>query len=234
MVMGRKVVILLGHPGVGKGTQAKEIMRELNIPQISTGDMLRDAIVSRTPHGLTAKGEMDSGRLVSDHIVNGIVADRILREDCESGFILDGYPRNVRQAETFRSQMKADDSLFVIEIGADSSNLVNRLLGRLMCPACGNIYNIYSRAPKSVGICDQCSAELIHRSDDQEDLIMERFRTYREETYPLMEFYQKLGVFRGVDGMRPILDVKKDILEILDCEVALTRTPTKRGNQKFA
>jgi adenylate kinase len=232
--MGRKVVILLGHPGVGKGTQAKEIMRELNIPQISTGDILRDAILNGTPHGLAAKGEMDTGRLASDDIVNGIVADRILQDDCARGFILDGYPRTVRQAETFKSEMKADDSLFVIEIGADSSKLMNRLLGRLMCPACGNIYNIYSRAPKSAGICDQCKTELIHRADDHIDLIRERFRTYREETYPLVEFYQKLGVFHRVDGMRPIFDVTKDILEILDREEALTPTPTKRGTQKFA
>jgi adenylate kinase len=232
--MSRKIVILLGHPGVGKGTQAKEIMRVLNIPQISTGDMLRDAISRKTPYGVAAKGEMDAGRLVSDDIVNGIVADRILRDDCAQGFILDGYPRTVPQAQAFKSDMQPDDCLFVIEIGADSSNLINRLLGRLMCPGCGDIYNVYSRAPKTPGVCDRCDAELVHRSDDQEDLIKERFRTYREETYPLVEFYQNLGVFHSVDGERPITDVTKEILEILDCEEAVTPTPTKRGTQKFA
>jgi adenylate kinase len=231
--MGRKIVILLGHPGVGKGTQAKEIMRELNIPQISTGDMLREAIGAKTSYGLEAKVKMDAGELVSDDIVNGIVADRILREDCAKGFILDGYPRTVPQAETFRGQMKNHDYLFVFEISADSTKLVDRLVGRLMCPGCGEIYNIYSRVPKLSGICDRCGKELVHRADDSPDLIHERFRTYHEETFPLVEFYQKLGAFHTVDGMRPIADVTRDILQTLERGIAVSPCP-EGGNPKFA
>src|SRR5262249_39855400 len=128
--MGRKVVILLGHPGAGKGTQARAIMRELNVPQISTGDMLREAIAKRTSYGREAKAKMDAGELVSDSIVNGIVAERITHDDCISGFILDGYPRTVQQAETFNKSLTGDDQIFVIEVGAHWSGLTQRLTGR--------------------------------------------------------------------------------------------------------
>src|SRR5262245_22358004 len=197
--MGRKIVILLGNPGAGKGTQSRAIMRKLDIPQISTGDMLRDAVARQTSFGREAKERMDAGELVSDDIVNGIVGERTMREDCLKGFILDGYPRNLAQAENLSEKlMKADDQLFVIEIGAETSGLVDRLVGRLMCPGCGDIYNIYSRVPKKDNICDRCGHELIHRSDDREDLIQDRFRTYHGETYPLVDFYQKRGVYHKV------------------------------------
>src|SRR5262245_42851600 len=186
--MPRKIVIFLGHPGAGKGTQARVIMRKLKIPHISTGDMLRDAVTRKTSHGIEAKAKMDAGELVSDAIVNGIVAERIAQKDCKKGFILDGYPRTVQQAQTFRTYMKNGDVLSVIEISADVDSLTNRLVGRLMCPGCGEIYNTYSRTPEQTGICNVCGRTLFHRSDDREDLIRERFRTYREETYPLVEF----------------------------------------------
>ena len=214
--MGRKIVILLGHPGAGKGTQARAVMRKLKIPQISTGDMLRDAVARGTSYGKEAKEKMDKGELVSDSIVNGIVAERIAGEDCANGFILDGYPRNAQQAETFRAAMNAGDQLSVIEIGADPEALVQRLVGRLMCPNCGDIYNTYSHTPRNDRVCDRCGRELIHRSDDREDLIRERLRTYDEETYPLVEYYRKTGAYHRVDGMRPILDVTRDILAIVD------------------
>jgi adenylate kinase len=210
-------------------------MRELRIPQISTGDMLRDAITRKTAYGVEAKEKMDAGNLVSDDIVNGIVAERILMKDCVNGFILDGYPRTVQQASTFQRQMKGDDHLSVIEIGAASENLVERLVGRLMCPdpKCGAIYNVYSRAPQTEGVCDRCGKKLVHRSDDREDLIRERFKTYRTETYPLIDFYQKLKVFHRVNGLGPIADVTKEILEILAAAEELTPAP-KGGKQKFA
>ena len=216
--MGRKILILLGHPGAGKGTQARSIMHLLDIPQISTGDMLREAVANETPFGCEAKEKMDAGDLVSDSIVNGIVADRIRRDDCKKGFILDGYPRTVSQAETFRKQMGNGDQLSVIEIGADSERLrkEKRLVGRLMCPGCGEIYNRYSKAPKAGKLCDICGKGLVHRSDDREDLILERFRTYREDTYPLVQFYQNLGVYHQVDGMKPIEEVTKEVLDIVD------------------
>ncbi len=214
--MARKILILLGQPGAGKGTQSRAIMRQLSIPQISTGDMLRDAVARQTSFGKEAKERMDAGELVSDEIVNGIVAERILEDDCKNGFILDGYPRNVPQAETFARQMRTDDQLFVIEIRAESARLVNRLVGRLMCPACGDIYNVYSRVPKSDHICDRCGNKLVQRSDDREDLIQERLKTYDGETYPLVTFYQAQGVYHQVDGMRPIAEVTKQIMTIVD------------------
>src|SRR5690242_6107225 len=171
--MGRNIVILLGHPGASKGTQARTIMQKLQIPQNSTGDMLREAIANKTAYGCEAKEKMDAGELVSDAIVNGIVADRITRDDCKTGFILDGYPRNVSQAETFREQVKSGDHLSVIELCAVPERLRSekRLVGRLMCPGCGEIYNTYSKAPKQDTTCDLCGTKLIHRSDDREDLI---------------------------------------------------------------
>jgi adenylate kinase len=195
-------------------------MQRLQIPQVSTGDMLREAIANKTPFGCEAKIKMDAGELVNDAIVNGIVADRIQREDCKKGFILDGYPRNVAQAETFRSRMGDGDDLSVIEIGADSERLrkEKRLIGRLMCPGCGEIYNQYSKVPKADNVCDICAKGLIHRSDDREDLILERFRTFREKNQPLAEFYQKLGVYHQVDGMKPIAQVTEEILKIIDSE----------------
>jgi adenylate kinase len=214
--MGRKVLILLGHPGAGKGTQAREIMHRLNIPQISTGDMLRDAIARNTSLGLKAKAKMEAGELVSDTIVNGIVAERIAQEDCKNGFILDGYPRTVQQAETLQQIMGEHDHLVVIEIGANAEDLTNRLVGRLMCSGCGDIYNEYSRAPKQIGVCNFCGKPLFRRSDDREDLIRDRFKTYKEETFPLVEFYKKLGVYHHVEGMRLIKDITREILGILD------------------
>jgi adenylate kinase len=222
--MGRKIMILLGHPGVGKGTQARAVVGQLGIPQISTGDMLREAITNETPYGREAKEKMDAGDLVSDSIVNGIVAERIKRDDCKNGFILDGYPRNVAQAETFSAQVADNDELSVIELSADSERLRSekRLIGRLMCPRCGEIYNAFSKAPRRDQICDACGASLIHRSDDREDLILERFRTYREETHPLVEFYKNLGVYHQVNGMRPIQHVTEEILSIVDKKKVLT------------
>jgi adenylate kinase len=179
--------------------------------------MLREAVANKTAFGCEAKAKMDAGELVSDAIVNGIVVDRIQRDDCKKGFILDGYPRTVPQAETFRSQMSNGDYLSVIEIGVDSERLrkEKRLIGRLMCPGCGDIYNQFSRMPKEDKMCDACGAGLVQRSDDREDLILERFRTYREETFPLVQFYQNLGVYYQVNGMKPIHEVTRDILDIL-------------------
>ncbi len=230
--MGRKIVILIGHPGAGKGTQARAIMHRLDIPQISTGDMLREAIAKKTSFGREAKAKMDAGELVSDAIVNGIVSERIARDDCKKGFILDGYPRTVQQADTFRTLMGKGDQLFVIEIGANSDGLNKRLTGRWICPGCGEIYNTYSRAPKVEGVCDVCGWSLFHRSDDREDLVQERFRTYKEETHPLVQYYQQLGAYHRVNGMRPIEEVTKEILSIVDrIGPKKTLSPANSGGQ---
>ena len=215
--MDRKIVIVMGHPGAGKGTQARAIMHRLDIPQISTGDMLREAIAKKTSYGREAKARMDSGELVNDSIVNGIVAERIARDDCKKGFILDGYPRTVQQAETFRKEMKNGDRLFVIDIFTKSDGLTNRLTGRCICGGSGEIYNTYSRVPKREGICDVCGWTLFHRSDDREGLVHERSRTYKEETYPLVQYYKEQDVYHQVDGMKSIEEVTNEILSIIDC-----------------
>ena len=216
--MVRKIVILLGNPGAGKGTQAKEIVRRLNIPQISTGDMLRDAMARHNGLGKEVRKRMDSGFLVNDETVNNIVAERIVKEDCRMGFVLDGYPRTVPQAETFQQYLDRTDRLFVIEIRAEDSEIVGRLVARLMCPGCGEIYNSVSRKPAQKGSCDRCNLTLVRRSDDREDLIRERFRIYREETFPLVEHYRKTGCYHKVDGLRPIAEVSRDIRNIVECE----------------
>jgi adenylate kinase len=225
--MARRILILMGHPGAGKGTQAREIMHSLNIPQISTGDMLRDAIARKTSYGVEAKARMDAGELVSDEIVNGIVKERIQQEDCKNGFILDGYPRTVAQAEAFRAMKDPSDHLVVIEIGANAEDLTNRLVGRLMCSGCGEIYNEYSRAPKTPGVCDFCGKQLFRRSDDRQDLIRERFKTYQEETQQLVDFYKDKGVYHHVEGMRLIRDITREILGILDGYREVTPVPVR-------
>jgi adenylate kinase len=216
--VARKIVILLGNPGAGKGTQAKEIVRRMNIPQISTGDMLREAMARQNGLGVENRKRMDSGFLVNDATVNSIVAERIVKDDCRTGFILDGYPRTVPQAETFQQHLDRTDRLFVIEIRAEDSNILGRLVTRLMCPTCGEIYNSVSRKPNQDGSCDRCHQALVRRSDDREDLILERFRIYREETFPLVEHYRKTGCYHKVDGLRPIAEVSQDIRKIVDCE----------------
>ena len=220
--MGRKIIILLGYPGAGKGTQAKEIMRRLQIPQISTGDMLRDAVARQTPLGKEAQQKMLAGELVSDDVVNGIVAERIERDDCKTGFILDGYPRTVQQADTFQKELKPTDRLFVIEIAGSPASTAGRILGRLMCPGCGEIFNIYSKAPDQAGICNRCGSALIRRSDDREDVILGRLKSYQEETLPLVSFYKNAGSYYEVNGVRPIAEVTKAILDIVDHEEVLT------------
>jgi adenylate kinase len=218
--MGRNVIILLGYPGAGKGTQAKEIMRRLKIPQISTGDMLREEIAQDTAYGKAAKELMAAGKFVPDAIVDGIVAGRIQRKDCIRGFILDGYPRTVSQAATFSKDLTQGDRLSVIEIAADPEHVTSRLLGRLMCPSptCTEIYNVLSRVPKAEGICDKCGTSLIHRPDDVKDKIQERFVHYREKTDPLVEYYKNTGRFFLVDGRPAAAEVTRQLMEIIDSE----------------
>ncbi len=214
-MMGRTIIILLGFPGAGKGTQARAIMDQYGVPQVSTGDMLRDAVARQTPLGIKAKEKMNAGELVSDDIVNGIVAERLTRDDCKKGVILDGYPRTVQQAEALRGQIKSDDKLQVIEIGVDSEGLIKRLVGRRTCSGCGEIYNIHSKPPKNEKICDKCGKELTHRADDREETVRERVKHYLAETYPLVEFYRQLGAYHRVDGMKSIADITKDIMAII-------------------
>ena len=229
--MARKVIILLGYPGAGKGTQAKEIMRRLAIPQVSTGDMLREEIAAATAYGKEVKERMDAGRYVDDAIVDAIVANRIARDDCKRGFILDGYPRTVSQAETFSEELRPDDELYVVEISADPEHVMSRLLGRLMCPKCTEIYNVHSKAPKFDSICDRCGTPLVHRSDDVREKIEERFVHYRAKTDPLVKYYTRTGRYHQVDGRPPAGEVTRRLMSIVDAEQeedALAPAPKRR------
>jgi adenylate kinase len=222
VAVSRRIVVLLGPPGAGKGTQARALMDACNLPQIATGDMLRDAVARRTPLGVEAKKVMDRGELVGDELVNGIVAERVQEKDCESGFILDGYPRNLSQAAAFQSLIGENDQLSAIEIGVDTDALVARLTARLTCSRCKAVYNTESHPPGAPGVCDRCGGELVNRSDDTESVIRDRMSTYRNETEPLIRFYEKSGDYQRVDGMGAIDEVTKALVSLV-CGVAGTR-----------
>jgi adenylate kinase len=199
-------LILLGPPGVGKGTQAKLLIERYGIPQISTGDILREAVRNGTQLGLEAKKYMDAGGLVPDEVVVGLIADRIAREDCAKGFILDGFPRTIPQAEAL-DRMIAGAGLSldaVVSLTVDDAELMRRLTGRRTCPACGSMYHATSNPPKKEGICDGCGGGLIIRSDDSEETVSERLRQYRAKTEPLIGYYRKTGLLREVDGLGTI------------------------------
>lgn len=211
----RSVVILLGPPGAGKGTQAQRVMHETGLPQISTGDMLRDAAERGTPLGLAAKKVMEAGDLVDDMTVNGIVEDRIGTRDCENGFILDGYPRNVVQAGMLDAILGTRDELLVIELIVDIDAIVRRLTSRRTCSKCKAIYNLETDPPKKAGTCDACGGPLIQRNDDTESVIRDRMTTYETQTRPLAEYYRAKGVFRQVDGMGPIDQVTERLVALV-------------------
>lgn len=195
-----KGIILLGPPGAGKGTQAKRISSEFSIPQISTGDMLREAVKAGTPMGLMAKGFMDSGGLVPDEVVVGIVKERLSAKDCGNGFILDGFPRTIPQAEALEKAAaglgKSID--LVVSLEVDEKELMTRLCGRRTCNRCGTMYHVTFTPSKVEGKCDKCGGELIQRDDDREGTILARLANYRKSTQPLVEFYGGSGKLRTV------------------------------------
>jgi adenylate kinase len=211
----RCVVILLGAPGAGKGTQAKMVMAETGLPQISTGDMLRDAVSRKTALGLEAKQVMEAGGLVDDQTVNGIVRERIALPDCEGGFILDGYPRNVAQAGMFDAALGSEDRVAVIELDVDIEALVERLTARRTCSKCGAIYNLETHPPVAAGTCDACGGELLQRSDDTETVIRGRMATYENQTRPLTDYYQGRNVFHRAEGMGAINQVSERLVAII-------------------
>lgn len=207
-------LILLGPPGAGKGTQAHRLVDKYSIPQLSTGDMLRAAVAAGTETGKRAKDIMDAGGLVSDDIVNAIISDRIEQDDCANGFILDGYPRTLQQAdatETLLSSkgMKLDA---VVELAVDDSVLVERISGRYTCGNCGAGYHDVNLKPAKEGVCDKCGGtEFKRRPDDRAETVVDRLQTYYKETAPLIGYYYAKGLLRSVDGMADIDDVTKEI-----------------------
>jgi len=212
-------ILLLGAPGVGKGTQAQRLMADFGIPQISTGDILRDNIARGTELGKAAKTLMDQGQLVPDELVNGMVGSRLTQADVQRGYILDGYPRTLGQAEWLDSHLisleesagAASLPLVAISIQVDEQELLRRITGRRICPVCKTIYNIHSQPPKVEGICDNDGTPLQHRSDDTEQAFTERMKAYNSLTAPVIEHYSRQGRFREVDGSRAVEEVTASI-----------------------
>jgi len=205
-------LILLGAPGSGKGTQAVYISEKLSIPTISTGDILRAAIKSGTEIGLKAKEYIEAGKLVPDEIVLGIVRERISSEDCKNGFILDGFPRTIPQAEALEEMVPIDCAL-ALEV--PDSAIVQRMAGRRVCKNCGKTYNIDSKPPKSEGICDDCGGELITRADDNPETVLERLAVYHRESEPLKAFYEGRGKLRSVADQGTVERNKALVLKTL-------------------
>jgi adenylate kinase len=210
-------LILLGPPGAGKGTQAKRLIDAYGIPQISTGDMLREAVKNQTQLGLEAKKYMDAGQLVPDEVVIGLVKERLAQPDCAKGFMLDGFPRTVAQAEELDKVLaemgKAIDHVISIEV--PNEELIGRLTGRRTCRNCGAGYHVIFDPPKEEGKCDKCGGELYQRDDDNEATVANRLKVYESQTKPLIDYYQAKGLLRPIDGVGSIDDIFARIKAVL-------------------
>ncbi|HPZ54447.1 MAG TPA: adenylate kinase [Bacillota bacterium] len=211
-------LILLGPPGAGKGTQAERLSKELRIPHISTGDMFREAVASGSPLGLQAKGFMDAGQLVPDGVTVGIVRERLSRSDCRKGFLLDGFPRTVPQAEALE-EILADlseslDAVISIEVPEDV--IVRRLSQRRVCGDCGTIYHLETKPPAPNGKCNVCGGDIFQRADDSEETVRKRLEVYRLQTEPLIRYYEKKGLLRRVSGDSDIETVFEETFRVLE------------------
>lgn len=210
-------LVLLGAPGAGKGTQAKKLIDKFGIPQISTGDILRKNVADGTPLGKEAKVIMDSGGLVSDKIVLGLIEDRLKQSDCKKGFILDGFPRNTAQAQSLDGILKnlgmPIDSALSVDVPKD--DLMKRLTGRRTCKGCQQMYNVYFSAPKKDGVCDKCGGALFQRDDDKEATIKKRLDVYDAQTAPLFDYYGKKGILKSVQGVGSIDEIFSKVCKIL-------------------
>jgi adenylate kinase len=211
-------IVLLGAPGSGKGTQAKFMVEKYGIPQISTGDLLRAAVANGTEYGKQAKAVMDKGELVSDEIVLGIIKERLQDDDAKAGFILDGFPRNIAQAESLEILLaeieQPIDSALLIDVDFDV--LMKRLTGRLSCQSCGAVFNRYTSPPQKENTCDACGSELYHRADDNEETIGKRLKVYEENTAPLIDYYAERNKLRRINGMGEMQSITNTIFAELD------------------
>ena len=210
-------IIMLGAPGAGKGTQAKKIAEKYGIPHISTGDIFRANIKGGTELGMKAKSFMDQGQLVPDDVTIGMLLDRISEADCAGGYVLDGFPRTIPQAESLTKALDArgEKMDYAIDVDVPDESIVTRMAGRRACLACGATYHIVYNAPKTEGICDTCGEKLVLRDDDKPETVQKRLTVYHDQTQPLIEYYQKAGILVTVDGTKDLNDVFKDIVSVL-------------------
>ena len=210
-------IIMLGAPGAGKGTQAKMIAEKYGLPHISTGDIFRANIKNGTALGKEAKEYMDKGLLVPDELTVRLLLDRVAKDDCKNGYVLDGFPRTIPQAEVLDEELaKLGEKVdYAINVDVPDENIVNRMSGRRACLSCGATYHNVSIPPKKEGICDVCGSELVLRDDDKPETVQKRLTVYHEQTQPLIDFYEKKGALRSVDGTLPMEEVFAAITEIL-------------------
>ena len=210
-------IIMLGAPGAGKGTQAKQIAGKYEIPHISTGDIFRANIKNGTELGKKAKEYMDQGLLVPDELTCDLVMDRIQQDDCKNGFVLDGFPRTIPQAEALDAALtKIGEKMdYAIDVDVPDENIVNRMSGRRACLDCGATYHIVSLPPKTEGKCDHCGSDLVLRDDDKPETVQKRLTVYHEQTQPLIDYYKNQGILKSVDGTQPMEAVFTAITEIL-------------------
>ena len=208
-------IVLLGPPGGGKGTQGKLLQKRYNIPQVSTGDMLREAVKNKTPLGFEAKAFMIKGDLVPDDVVIGIIVDRLEESDCDNGFILDGFPRTLDQAEALEEILKdkGKSIKLVIYLQLDDSEIVKRVSGRRVCRACGEAFHAIFSPPINVGFCDKCNGDLYQRDDDGEDVVQSRLKIYSEQTSPLIAFYERKSLLWAVDGLGSVEEIFEKIVD---------------------
>lgn len=211
-------LILLGPPGAGKGTQAKMLTEKYGVPQISTGDILRAAVAAGTPLGKEAKTHMDRGALVPDDVVIGIVRDRLAEPDCQRGYLLDGFPRTVAQAEALTRMLKELGAPLpiVVSLEVPEEELVRRLAGRRVCQACGESFHVEFHPPRVAGRCDKCNGNLVQREDDREETIRRRLQVYREQTEPLIGYYRSQGLLKTVNGLGETGEVFARISRVLE------------------
>ena len=213
-------IIMLGAPGAGKGTQAKRIAEKYSIPHISTGDIFRANIKAGTELGIKAKSYMDKGELVPDEVTIGMLIDRIHEDDCKGGFVLDGFPRNIPQAQSLDKVLKvlSEKIDFAVDVDVPDENIINRMSGRRACLNCGATYHISFNPPKKEAVCDSCSHELVLRDDDKPETVKKRLEVYHEHTQPLIDYYKKEDVLRTVDGTQSMDTVFEAIVAILGDE----------------
>lgn len=212
-MQGKEIIILLGPPGSGKGTQAARVSQAMNMPHISTGDLFRENISNGTPLGKKVKGYMDAGQLVPDALVLDMLFDRVSKPDAKNGYLLDGFPRTIPQAEAFDAKLNGKERLVVINLQVSDSEIEKRAASRLTCPSCSSVYNLSVKPPKIEMRCDKCNAALVRRPDDAPEVVQERLRVYRKQTEPLINYYSQKKVLINVNGANSPDQVFQDVMK---------------------